>query len=150
MKLDHNVTVYFNSKGGCTVAGATAETALDVMADYARYYLTESDGPHYASVDVEISRACDACEGRGRKLKPRCKQTYVDCKACEGGAYVNVTGRVRLFRLVTLEPVEREFPFRQRHSILVHQETPEAWIGNPIGFDCDPSTFPKFAWREAS
>lgn len=94
--LDHNVTIYFNGKGGCTVAGATASNVLDVMASYAHYYTTDSDGPRYASVDVEIARACDVCGGKGRTLKRRCKMTYVDCKACDGAAFVNVTGRVRV------------------------------------------------------
>jgi hypothetical protein len=54
-----------------------------------------------------------------------------------------------------IEPIEPTFPFHQRYTIIVHEETTEAWVGYREGvtghliYGGGPSTFPKFAWKLA-
>lgn len=45
---------------------------------------------------------------------------------------------------VTLEPIGGS----ERYTIVLHDETPEAWIGVHVGAPhLEPSTFPKYAWK---
>ena len=75
------------------VVGATDQTALDVMADYARSYLTDENGPQYSRATFAIFAACAKCGGNGRHLKPRTKRTYIDCAACNREGFLS-TGDV--------------------------------------------------------
>lgn len=94
--LNYSVQIHFG-RHSCTVVGAHAGNALDVVAENARYYLTDSDGPHYEKVDVVIEPRCEKCSGKGRALKPRCKATYVACTACSASGYVpNAAWRTRI------------------------------------------------------
>lgn len=75
--------------------GATAETLLDVAWKNVCYYTVDADGPQYASVEVALDVECGICKGYGRRLKPRTKHTYIDCKHCDHG-YLPIVGWTRI------------------------------------------------------
>lgn len=72
------------------VNGASSATALLVAASQIRYYTLDPEGPLYDYAEALVVVGCAKCNATGRALKPRCKHTYVTCKACNGEAYFPV------------------------------------------------------------